>query len=475
MKNIKIYNIVLLLAVALVSSCEDELDIRSEDDVSPEIALSTPTTIEGLINGLYSQAQAADAFNGTPQVTAEFQADNAAFLGSFPTLRAILDYDTQADNTSINAIWFQNSDVIEASNFIINNLPEVELVDLSEDVKNQYIGEARFLRALTMFNMSKYFGQPYQFADGESLSIPIILEDFRGEGVEDFLGPRNTLNEVYAQIADDLDFAMANLPESYASNAETRGRATSGAAKALLARLELYRENYTLAAELATEVIDSPLYTLATGYDFYGSALTSEDIFAIINSAIDGQGAIGYSDLTNPAPEGRGDAPFSDNLIAAYEEEAGDLRFSELTQIGTDASGDTTAVFTTKFDEAAGNSDNARVIRITEMYLIRAEANLQAGTTIGATPLSDINTLRNRAGLDDLAAVTIDDILRERRKELAFEEGHRRIDLLRNERSLRREGMENVAQSEFGAPLTIFPIPTRELDLNPALEQNPGY
>jgi len=474
MKNIKLYNILLLMAVVIFTSCEDQLEIRSEDDVSPEIALGSTTTIEGLILGLYSQAQSVDNFNGGPQVSAEFQADNSVFFGSFPTLRAIYDYTTQADNGTISGYWFENFDVIEASNFVINNLPPVDLDDLSEDTKNQYLGEARFMRALSMFNLSKYFGQPYQVAEGASLSIPIVLEDFRGNNVEDFQGPRNTLNEVYAQINEDLNFAINNLPESYAANADTRGRATSGAAKALLARLELYRENNENAAELATEVINSSVYSLATGFDFY-NALSSEDVFTIINTSVDNQDNIGYSDLTNPTPEGRGDAPFSPNLIEAYLEEEGDLRYSELTQVGQNAFGDTTAVFTTKFDDGVTNSDNAPIIRITEMYLIRAEANLKAGTSTGATPLSDINMLRSRAGLDDLASVTIEDILRERRKELAFEEGHRRSDLLRNGMSLRRPGQPNEGMSNLGDPLTIFPIPSREIDLNPSLEQNDGY
>jgi len=474
MKNIKLYNILLLMAVVIFTSCEDQLEIRSEDDVSPEVALGSTTTIEGLVLGLYSQAQDVDAFNGGAQTATEFQADNSVFKGSFPTLRAIYDYTQQADNTSISGYWLENFDVIEASNFVINNLPPVDLDDLSEDTKNQYIGEARFVRALTMFNLSEYFGQPYQVADGASLSIPIILEDFRGDNIEDFQGPRNTLNEVYDQIATDLDFAINNLPESYDANADTRGRATSGAAKALLARLELYRENNEAAAQLATEVINSSVYNLAAGFDFY-NALTSEDVFTIINTSIDNQATIGYSDLLNPTPEARGDAPFSPNLIAAYQEEEGDLRFSELTQVGTDAQGDTTAVFTTKFDDGETLSDNAPIIRITEVYLIRAEANLKAGTSTGDTPLNDINRLRTRAGLDALATVSIEDIVRERRKELAFEGSHRRMDLLRNRMNLRRAGQPNVDDSALGASKTIFPIPTREIDLNPSLEQNPGY
>ncbi|MCB0375476.1 MAG: RagB/SusD family nutrient uptake outer membrane protein, partial [Sinomicrobium sp.] len=199
-----------------------------------------------------------------------------------------------------------------------------------------------------------------------------------------------------------------------------------------------------------------------------------EHIFTLVNNADDGQDSgQGFSGLTNPTPEGRGDAPFSDDLLAAFAAEPGDLRFADLTQMGTDALG-AIRTFTNKYPDGITNSDNAPVIRITEMYLTRAEANLRGGTAIGATPLNDINALRNRAGLLPLPALTVDLILNERRKELCFE-GHRRMDLLRNGYSLRRPGMANEAESAPGEDMIIFPIPVNELDLNPNLEQNPGY
>ncbi len=473
MKNIKSYTtILLLLAMVMFNSCEDQLEIFSEDDVSPQTALSNLKTITGVVLGIYSNAQSPNAFNGSPQLSAEYQADNSTWKGSFPTLRAIYDYTVREDNRDVNVIWVDNYDVIESANFVINNLPEVEVPNLNENLKNQFIGEARFLRALTMFNMSQYFGQPYQVANGESLSIPIVLDDFKGDTAP-FLVPRNTLNQVYNQIETDLKFAVDNLPSSYSSNDDTRGRATSGAAKALWARLELYRENYGSAAQLADEVISSPVYTLSPNYEFY-DGLTSEDVFTIINLAIDNQGGMGYSTLTNPTPEARGDVPFSDNLVQAYKEEPGDRRFTTLTQVGVDAEG-VTSVFTTKYNDGSTQSDNAPIIRITEMYLIRAEANFKGGTSVGNTPLKDINLLRNRAGLSALASLNIEDIVRERRKELAFEGGHRRMDLLRNGMNLRRAGQPNVDDSALGDPYTIFPIPSLERGLNPNLEKNPGY
>lgn len=474
MKTIYKYNLLIVLAL-LIYSCEDELEISSEDDVDSAALFSTATTVQGGVFGLYSQAQAADAFNGTPQVLSEWWADNSTFKGSFPTFNEVADYSIQADNTSINAIYFQHSDVIEACNLIITDLPTADPRprDLSPELEAQFIAEAKFLRALTKFNFSLYFGQPYNVNNGESLSIPNILSVFRGDNLEDFDIPRSTLNEIYNQVEEDLLSARPDLPDTY-PNGETTIRATSGAATALLARLELYRENFKEAAELATEVIDSPVYQLATNYDFYNTT-SSEHIFQISNSAIDSQNSNeGFTGLTNPSPQGRGDAPFSQDLIDDYLSEPGDLRFTELTQQGADAQ-NIISVFSTKFPEFANNSDNAPVIRITEMYLIRAEANVRkGGTPIGADPLDDLNLLRNRASLDPLTSVDIDAVLTERRKELAFEGGHRRMDLLRNGKRL-REGLPSEGLSAPGDNLVVLPIPQRELDLTTNLTQNPGY
>ncbi len=110
------------------------------------------------------------------------------------------------------------------------------------------------------------------------------------------------------------------------------------------------------------------------------------------------------------------------------------------------------------------------VLRITEMYLIRAEANLVGGSSVGDTPLNDINALRSRAGLANLGSVDLDALLLERRKELCFE-GHRRMDLLRNNQNLRPGG---GSESAPGANKVIFPIVDNEITNNPNITQNPG-
>jgi starch-binding outer membrane protein, SusD/RagB family len=100
------------------------------------------------------------------------------------------------------------------------------------------------------------------------------------------------------------------------------------------------------------------------------------------------------------------------------------------------------------------------------MYLTRAEANFRSGTSVGASPLQDVNTIRNRVGLAPLSVVTLDDILRERSLELAFE-GHSLIESKRLKKS--------VGSLPWNSPKLIMPIPQREMDVNKNLVQNEGY
>jgi hypothetical protein len=142
--------------------------------------------------------------------------------------------------------------------------------------------------------------------------------------------------------------------------------------------------------------------------------------------------------------------------------ETGDTRRNLLTT-------NSTATYTSKYDVLYGN---IKFMRLAEMYLTRAEANFRAGTTVGATPLADINAIRTRARLPVLTALTLPVILKERRLELAFE-GFRLGDLKRNQES----AFDPLANTTFAwnSPKLVFPIPLREINANPNLTQNAGY
>lgn len=472
METIRI-NILVAMALVFFSSCED-LETQPEQSLSTESAFSDRQAVEGSLLGVYSLTQEFDVFGSLPQVIAEFQADNVDFIGSFPTLQSIDEYSTQADNSNVAGLWRYHYRAILAANAVIHYAPTSPDASLSEEERNQFVAEAKFMRALLMFQMVNLFSHPIQVGGESAEGIPIVLEPYEGEIVA---YPRSSVGEVHAQIRQDLEEAIPHLPPGYDTPEFTRGRATIGAAKALLSRLHLYRGEWQQAADLAGEVLDSDLYDIAGNYNFWG-VNGVEAVFSLQNSEIDNgrTGSGGWGEFFNPASAGaRGDAPFSTYLIAAYEEEPGDRRFVQLTQRGSNG-----MLYTTKFPDFVTHSDNSPIIRTTEVALNRAEA-LAHLEGVNAESLGLINRLRTRAGLPSVAAGDfpnaqsfIDFILDERRKELAFE-GHRRMDLLRNGLPLRPASDPRHAESQPGANKTILPIPQRERDINPALTQNDGF
>ncbi len=469
-KYINRYSLILLAFILF--SCEDRLEeIVPEDDIISSSLFETEVGAASAIIGIYSTAQDKDTFGGTTIAMDAFMADDADFVGSFTTFADVEDYVTLSDNTSIEVVWRDLYQVIGAANSAINNIPLSPDPNFTQDERNQFIGEAKFLRAMAYLWLANWFSQPFQFDNGNNECVPIITEDFTEPSqVNNFRIGRNTLNEVHSFIESDLLDAISFLP----SRINNVGRASKGAAMALLARLKLYREEWSEATSLSNEVIEDSNFVLALNYDFYDQ-LTSEDIFTIINTTDDNQDAnIALSDFFNPTGTGgRGDAPFSENLLEAYDQDT-DERFISLNQTGNDANRES-KIFTSKYPDGQNTSDNFPILRITEMYLIRAEANLRGLSSVGAEPIADINLLRERAELEPLTGtLALDQILLEKRKELAFE-GHRRMDLLRNRRSLRRPGMLNIEESQFGADKTILPIPQRDRDQNLELSQNQGY
>ncbi len=468
-KNLYKYIIAALL-VAPMMSCEEQLEeIQPEQSISTSLAFADERASFGSLMGTYSLTQFLEAFGGMVGIISEYQPDNVDFIGSFPTLQDINNFATVSSNGTVTNIWRDHYDVIVAANAVIKNVPNVDAVGFTDAEKAQFVAEAKFLRALTYFQLVNMFGQPYQVSNGATPGVPLILEPFEGN-VE--FPARASVNEVHTQIKADLDAAIADLPETYGSAIETRGRATKGSARALLSRLHLYRGEWDQAASTARQVLAAGIYELAPDHTFWSSKNTSETVFAIQNSTVDNgaTGSGGWASFTRPAQAGgRGDAPFSTNLINAHE--TGDARLGVASTTGG-------VLFSLKFPDAITDVDNVPVIRTTEVFLTLAEAITESGSGVNTEALQIVNRLRARAGL---AAITptskqglIDAILKERRLELAFE-GHRRMDLLRKEKPLREPGTPFSDGAAFGAPKTILPIPIRELDVNPNLVQNAGY
>ncbi len=461
----------------LVASCNSKLEIQPEQSLSIEAAFANKLAATASLMGVYSNAQNLNAFGAMPQIIADFQADNVDFIGSFPTLQDIKIYIQLSDNGSIRSIWSDNYRVILAANAVIKFAPNVADPGYTDVEKKQHVAEAKFLRALTYFNLVNLFGQPFTYQNGTTPGVPIVTEPDALSG-KAILPARSTVAEVYTQIEKDLNEALADLPASYATAEQTRGRATKGAIAGLLSRLYLYKGDNAKTITNADLVLNNTaLYNLAANYNFFDQNGV-EDVYSIQMSAIDNSrtGTGGWAAFYNPAEKGaRGDCPFAPSLIAAFDT-LNDKRFTTQRQLGNNK-----RFYTAKFPDAVNNTDNSPIIRTTEVLLNKAEALAKSSTIVSTEAITLVNRLRTRAGLPALLptsfatpAALVDAILDERRKELCFE-GHRRMDLLRNGQSLRATGPGAGALSAPGAVRVVLPIPQREIDLGASLPQNAGY
>jgi starch-binding outer membrane protein, SusD/RagB family len=468
----------LLFGVLFTSSCGSRLEILPEQSLSDSQAFVSGANAQASLLGVYSQGQLLEVFGSGPQIIEDYQADNTEFVGSFPTLQDINNYITTSPNATVQGYWQVQYRVINAANAVIDNVPGIVDPKLTPELAKQYVAEAKFLRAIVYLSLVNSFAQPFQVQAGASPGVPLVLKSFTGT-IE--FPARATVAQVHEQIKKDLTEALVDLPAQYSVATQTRARATKGAAAGYLSRLHLLRGEYQEAATFANQVITSSLYAPATNYSFYGATPTSEHVFALVNSATDNgrTGSGGWASYHRPAAKGgRGDCAYSSSLTTAFLTEPTDKRYTDLSDVVSAADGATRRM-TTKFQDAATNTDLAPLMRVSEIYLTRAEA-LAELNGINAESLTLVNTIRTRAGLPAWTITTfttkaafIAGILDQRRKELCFE-GHRRMDLLRKGLPLRTTG-PTAALATFGAPKTVLPIPQREIDLNPSLTQNTGY
>ena len=448
MKNLK-YLILTISSFLLFTSCDRELDIDSEQGISTETAISTPEGIQQILIGAYKNTGDGDLFGGDVQIYGDLLADDGYLYwwGTYAELGHIYEKSIISDNVYVRDTWARAYKVINATNVVLENLSVVK----DEDDKKRIEGEAKFLRALNYFELVRFFGKQYEAGKNNTqLGVPIVLKtttDFNG----DLSVARNSVEEVYTQVVKDLKEAINNLPSENSYYADTYS------AQALLSRVYLQKGDYTNARDLANDVIENSGKSLMPNYKdaFNTSENISEDLFAMQVTSQSGENDL-ITFYADEAQGGRGgDITLTEDFLGLFEPD--DVRGSFYYYNYYDD------VLTSKYTNQYGN---IHVIRLAEMFLIRAEANYRLGTSLGATPLDDINTIRGRAKASALTTVTLDDILSERRRELAFE-GFLIHDIKRTK--------GNVGSLNWNSDKLVFPIPLREMQVNNKLVQNPGY
>ena len=442
----------MLMSVVFVS-CEDELNIEPAQSISVETAVSTEENIANILIGAYDEAGQAATYGGRTHIIADLLGvnDQVSWSGTFLDPRQFFTKSILVDNGFVSAHWNNSYEVINQVNLVIDNLA---IVTSSTAEKDRIEGEAKFLRALTYFDLVRLFGSAYQAGGGNTQAgVPLHLN-----GIIDYSGDlsiaRSSVEEVYTQILSDLSDAIAKLP---AANDEF---ADQYAARALQARVYFQQGNYAGARDAANDVLTSSGHSLATTYAgaFNNDSDGVEDIFAFQVTAQTGTNQL-ITFYASQANGGRqGDIAIEPAYLALFDDLANDARAS-FNYVSADNGLDLTSKYTNQFG-------NVPTLRIGEMHLIRAESNFREGTTVGLDPLVEINALRGRSGAAALGALTLDVLFNERQLELAFE-GHLVHDHKRTGRPV-----GTIAATDNSL---VLPIPQSELDTNSLITQNAGY
>lgn len=448
----KLLNNILTIGLAIsIASCADNLEVSPIDNVNAENALETSADVEALVVGAYDAMGDEDLLGGNMQRDAELLGDDGDIFwdGTFVAPGEIWTKNMLITNDQAETTWLDAYRAINTCNLVLDNL------DLVVDAKKETVeGDAKFVRGLMYFELVRLYAKTYTDGDPSvNPGVPLVLTPSSTENLSESKNvTRSNVEAVYQQVLSDLTDAEALLPEDNGFFANTF------VASAILSRVYLMQHNYTQAAISANRVIKSGYYSLLNDYaDNFnktsagpGSTTSSEDVFSIQVTDQDGVNNMNTF-FADADYSGRGDIYIESKHFSRYE--TGDKRLD---------------LFYYDYRTGKWNNQygNINIVRLSEMYLTRAEANFETGLTVGDTPLNDVNYIRNRVGLNPLKTIGIDDILNERLLELAFE-GHLIHDI-------KRRGL-SVGDLPFDDGNLIFPIPNRERIINPNLEQNDAY
>jgi starch-binding outer membrane protein, SusD/RagB family len=444
----------LLAGLLLLAACDKPLDVNPTASIPEEEALDSPQEIAAGVRGIYDALQQDGGYSRNLIVFPDLLADNLDFTGTFDTDAEVDDGLVTAANGSLTDLWSVGYDVINRANNVLAAIPEV--ADLDAASAAQFRGEALFLRALAYHNLARWFGR-----------LPLITEP---EWVitPDVNVPQSTEAEIHTFVIGSLQEAIGLLPTTSAEF-----RLTSDAARALLARVYLDVDRWAEARDMATAVIQSGRYQLVRPYsNIFAVENSPESIFSL-QYTINDDNFLAFWFFPSHLGGRRGFAPTA-SLRTLLTSQGGD-RLNATLDIYFTAAG-ALRRYGKKYFRVATGDDNVIVLRIAEMYLIRAEANWRLGADPATVVLPDVNAVRQRAGVADLLVTSVptstalrDAILRERQLEFALE-GHRFFDLRRMLGATAAAAFLGIDEFRL-----YFPIPQRELDANTALTQNTGY
>ncbi len=458
MRN-RIYILITLVCISLVS-CVKELEIDPLQNIDASVALETSEDINAALIGAYGILHGGSLYGNNLNLVPELlgSSDYCQWRGTFQSFRQMMNKSITIENADVSRTWIAAYRAINVANNVLANLSKVTDTDL----RQQFEAEAKFIRGTMHFELVRLYAKPWgATANNDGLGVPIELTAVKDETTAAVKKGRDKISAVYTQVLADLGAAAGGLPESYDGN--ERFRASTFTAKAVMARVYLQQGNYAEALKQADEIISSGVFRLnASAAATFTNKFTNETIMELYNNDQNNAGDSndGLTTFYASLPGiGRSDV----RILAAFfdQYEAEDERLTELTYEGSGR-----RPGSTQCGKWKAYGQNIPVIRLAEMYLVRAECNVRLGTAVGQSPVEDVNLVRVRAKAKPLTNVTLEDVLKERNLELCFE-GLRIHDLKRNKL---KEG-----DYPWDDNALVFPIPEREMRANNQLVQNDGY
>jgi hypothetical protein len=464
----------LAVMIATLVSCKKSfLEIDPPTSVPPEEAFKTEADLLVAVRGMYAglrtgisigaTSYAGDAFGRTIPVLGDVMADNG--YQTSPNGNRYTQYNNYTfvvTDANVLGMWgSMYSVILRANNILGSTLPE------SANVKS-YKGEAYAVRALCYFTLVRYFARPYT-DDPNNLGVPIITAynpDYKPE--------RSKIADVYALIHSDLNQAFTSITQFTNSS-----QFSKNAAKALQAKVYLTMGDMANAKAAALEVINSNEFKLVSAADYVAywndpgiRKDKIETLFEVSSDAINNLGNDALSYMYSQAG-GYGDFLVSTDLYALFG--ANDVRlglYPQGNRVGTPG------IFINKYPSISNDRSDTKVLRLSEMYLIAAEASVATNETDARNYVNEITSRRGANAIASTGAQLYEDIITERRKELAFE-GDRYTDLQRLKRDVVRSTNYPLAARSipYSNYRRVLPIPQAEVDANTNIksQQNVGY
>ena len=483
------YIITFCLGLVMMTSCKKELlSPIPQTSVIFETAFDTPARVANQVNSLYASLKSGTFYGGRAQIAGDIRGED--FINETTNLVTGADvWQLNATGTSQNFVknlWAQAYNVINNCNLFIDGMATKGTSVVGATLSNNYLGEAKLIRAVTYLKLAEHYCRPYADGNGTKPGLPMRITGIREPGSSDLA--RGTVAQVYTQIISDLDFAEANLPLSYSTPTLNTTRAHRNTAIALKTRVYLAMQDYNKVITEANKI--APQSTAP----FKATSGVADSLQSNIVNVFRTPYTATESILSMPMTGTAGDNPGTQNQLAFYYSRTpapgvgnGEFSLNSASGIAANTGWTTTDArrsfnatvggklyLNSKYSTASPFTDWAPIIRYSEVMLNLAEALARTNAGVNARALALLNAVHHRSdAATTLApadqAALIATILTERRIEF-LGEGLRNFDVMRLLQTIPAKGSITAkAASEQGY---IWPISADELSLNKLMTDN---